>query len=106
MLKKVVLPAPLGPMIETIDRRGIENDTSLTATRPPKIFETPGGLEEVAPRAGGAGGRPLLHRAAHTPCVPSCASSTPMPSVSSSLRRRSGISPSGRRIIISTSRKP
>src|SRR4051794_11368831 len=40
MLKNVVLPAPLGPMIETIDLRGIANETSLTATRPPKIFDT------------------------------------------------------------------
>ena len=40
MLKKVVLPAPLGPMIETIDLGLIANDTSSTATRPPKIFET------------------------------------------------------------------
>ena len=40
MLKNVVLPAPLGPMIETIERSGIANETSLTATRPPKIFDT------------------------------------------------------------------
>src|SRR2546428_13449708 len=40
MLKNVVLPAPLGPMIETIDRRGIAKSTSDTATRPPKTFET------------------------------------------------------------------
>src|SRR3954453_17912298 len=40
MLKNVVLPAPLGPMIETIPRRGTAKETSSTATRPPKIFET------------------------------------------------------------------
>ena len=40
MLKKVVLPAPLGPMIDTIDRGLIEKDTSSTATSPPKILET------------------------------------------------------------------
>src|SRR5213593_2063418 len=40
MLKNVVLPAPLGPMIETIARRGMAKETSLTATRPPKIFDT------------------------------------------------------------------
>ena len=39
-MKNVVLPAPLGPMIETIERSGISNETSLTATSPPKIFET------------------------------------------------------------------
>ena len=41
MLKNVVLPAPLGPMIETIRPRGIRNDTSSTATRPPKTFVIP-----------------------------------------------------------------
>ena len=40
MLKKVVLPAPLGPMIETIERGGMEKSTSLTATRPPKALTT------------------------------------------------------------------
>jgi hypothetical protein len=40
MLKKVVFPAPLGPMIETIARRGIENSTSLTAIRPPNALVT------------------------------------------------------------------
>jgi hypothetical protein len=38
-LKNVVLPAPLGPMSETIPRSGTEKLTSLTATRPPKTFE-------------------------------------------------------------------
>src|SRR5215213_1956928 len=40
MLKNVVLPAPLGPMIETIDRSGTLNVTSLTAVRPPNCFVT------------------------------------------------------------------
>src|SRR5919112_6285045 len=40
MLKNVVLPAPLGPMIETIECSGIENETSLTATSPPNVLET------------------------------------------------------------------
>jgi hypothetical protein len=40
MLKKVVLPAPLGPMIETIERLGIAKSTSSTATRPPKTLVT------------------------------------------------------------------
>ena len=49
MLKNVVLPAPLGPMIETIDAlRGTANVTSLTATRPPKIFVSALGLEQRA----------------------------------------------------------
>ena len=38
-LKNVVLPAPLGPMSETMARWGTVNEMSLTATRPPKIFE-------------------------------------------------------------------
>src|SRR5215212_5138126 len=40
MLKNVVFPAPLGPMIDTIERSGITNETSLTATRPPNVLET------------------------------------------------------------------
>src|SRR5262245_59459479 len=35
-LKSVDLPAPLGPMIETISPSATSKDTSLTATRPPK----------------------------------------------------------------------
>src|SRR3954453_21816071 len=38
MLKYVVLPAPLGPMIETIERSGSVNVTSLTAVRPPNCL--------------------------------------------------------------------
>src|SRR3954464_5007710 len=39
-LKKVVLPAPLGPISETMPFSGTLKLTSLTATRPPKTFET------------------------------------------------------------------
>src|SRR5262245_50206516 len=35
-LKSVDLPAPLGPMIETISPSDTSKETSLTATRPPK----------------------------------------------------------------------
>ncbi len=35
-LKKVVFPAPLGPMRETIPPSGIVKSTSRTAIRPPK----------------------------------------------------------------------
>ena len=38
MLKNVVLPAPFGPMIDTIDLAGTRNETPSTAVRPPKIF--------------------------------------------------------------------
>src|SRR5215207_10362999 len=39
-LKKVVLPAPLGPIILTMDLSGISKLTALTATRPPKRLVT------------------------------------------------------------------
>src|SRR5437763_10034041 len=48
MLKKVVLPAPFGPMIDTIDLRGMSKLTSSTATSPPKILLTPE-AERIAP---------------------------------------------------------
>src|SRR3954452_16732051 len=38
MLKNVVLPAPFGPMSETIALAGTLNSTSSTATRPPNSF--------------------------------------------------------------------
>ncbi len=40
MLKNVVLPAPLGPISETIERSGIVIDTPPTATRPPNSLTT------------------------------------------------------------------
>ena len=106
MLKKVVLPAPLGPMIETIDRGLIEKSTSSTATRPPKILETSLALESASPSADGlrrcvAGFGCSLMRAPRR-----CDSSPPTPSVSSILRLRSGSRPSGLSTIISTRMKP
>src|SRR3954469_23788741 len=41
MLKKVVLPAPFGPIRLTIVPRGIVKSTLLTAIRPPKPFRNP-----------------------------------------------------------------
>src|SRR3954471_10667861 len=55
MLKNVVLPAPLGPMIETIDFSGTSKETSLLATSPPNTFDT-----LVAARMAGPVGRPPL----------------------------------------------
>src|SRR3954451_20214062 len=52
MLKNVVLPAPLGPMIETIDFSGTSKETSLLATSPPNTFDT-----FVAARRAGPVGR-------------------------------------------------
>src|SRR5918994_4450104 len=40
MLKKVVLPAPFGPISETIEFCGIIKSTSFVATRPPNSFRT------------------------------------------------------------------
>ena len=51
MLKNVVLPAPLGPIRETMPPLGTAKETSSTATRPPKIF--------VSPLVSRTAGRPL-----------------------------------------------
>src|SRR5688572_4924971 len=40
MLKNVVLPAPLGPISETIDPDGIVKSTSFVAMRPPNSLRT------------------------------------------------------------------
>ena len=109
MLKKVVLPAPLGPMIETIERSGIEKSTSLTATRPPNSLETPLASSRTSPsRVGPARAPAPVVRVPRTRlAAPRTRSSpVPTPSVSSSLRLRSGSRPSGRSTIMSTSRKP
>ena len=65
-LKKVVLPAPLGPMRLTIEPSGMSKSIVRTATRPPKRFEIPrassrrprlaGSDEVVAGPAGAAAG--------------------------------------------------
>src|SRR6185437_16857728 len=41
MLTSDVLPAPFGPMIETIAPCGTATDTSRTAVTPPNFLETP-----------------------------------------------------------------
>src|SRR5215210_677822 len=51
MLKNVVLPAPFGPIRETIERSSIVKSTSLTATRPPNRL-----LTLVARRMGSGAG--------------------------------------------------
>src|SRR6187402_1449095 len=40
MLKNVVLPAPFGPMSDTMDFSGMRKSTSLTAMRPPNSLRT------------------------------------------------------------------
>jgi hypothetical protein len=57
MLKNVVFPAPLGPMIDTIDRGGIAKLTSLTAVRPPNCFVTPT-VSRIGPPSPWRGRRP------------------------------------------------
>ena len=42
MLKNVVLPAPFGPMSDTIEPRGMSKSTLLTASRPPNRLVTRG----------------------------------------------------------------
>ena len=46
MLKNVVLPAPLGPISETIEPRGMSKSTLLTASRPPNRLVTAAGPDE------------------------------------------------------------
>ena len=69
-LKNVVLPAPLGPMSETIARWGTVKEMSLTATRPPKIFEmlvaSSSGPPPLAGAGAGALGGLLGHRSSRT----------------------------------------
>ena len=55
MLKNVVLPAPLGPMSDTIEPRGMSKSTLLTASSPPNRLVTPRALTSnvgVVHRAG------------------------------------------------------
>src|SRR3954465_12727198 len=76
MLKNVVLPAPLGPMIETIALSGTANVTSLQATRPPKTFDTfmaariEGPAGPPPPSAGAVAGSVLLRAPHRAPCPP------------------------------------
>ena len=51
MLKKVVLPAPLGPIRLTMLPRGTVKSTSLQATRPPNSLRTWLRLEQVGARS-------------------------------------------------------
>src|SRR5689334_10654965 len=63
-LNRVVLPAPLGPMIALIDPRGTVNETPPTAMKPPKFLESPrtsstrGPPEETTPEPEYRAGQP------------------------------------------------
>src|SRR3972149_3213833 len=48
-LKKVLLPAPFGPMIEVSRPRGNATDTSQRARKAPKVLPTPSALRMVSP---------------------------------------------------------
>ena len=109
-MKNVVLPAPLGPISETIAFSGTVKLTSLTATRPPKILEIPLGLSSGAP-FGGAGASwlraslitsaPLVVRVSYMLASSNdLVGSMSWSPWSSSLRLVDGIRPSGRRTII------
>src|SRR5215203_2033620 len=58
MLKKVVLPAPLGPIRLTMERSGISKSTASTATSPPKILVIPRASSMLAPFSSGTGPAP------------------------------------------------
>src|SRR3972149_4194247 len=48
-LKKVLLPAPFGPMIEVSRPRGNATDTSRRARKAPKVLPTPSALRMASP---------------------------------------------------------
>src|SRR3954468_10167321 len=61
-LKKVVLPAPLGPITLTIDFGSMVKSRLLTATRPPNFLVTP-----FASSRAMASGPPAVHLAGGQP---------------------------------------
>ena len=112
MLKNVVLPAPLGPMIETIDFSGMAKSTSSTRRQAAERLRDRQRLEDGAVCCASSSGlrlrASLMPAPRRTPRARSptpAVSPAPMPS-SSSLRLRSGSRPSGRSTIMITSRKP
>ena len=67
-LNSVDLPAPFGPITERISRSRTENDTSLTATSPPKRFVRPAtcrrSVHRFSPSPAPVGGDSGAHSAA------------------------------------------
>src|SRR6185436_1216735 len=51
MFSSEVLPAPLGPMIDTMLPRGTSSDTPCDATTPPNFFDTPSTTSWLSPSA-------------------------------------------------------
>src|SRR5258708_5235500 len=51
MLSSDVLPAPLGPMIDTIRPRGTSSEMSWPAVTPPNFFDTPSTTSWLSPSA-------------------------------------------------------
>ena len=111
MLKSVVLPAPFGPMTETIERSGTSSDTSATAVSPPNTLTTFSDPHDRPALLLRQAFRRLGDRAHTDPMPPddgslSSVCSAATAPASSSLRRFSGHRPCGRRTITTTSRKP
>ena len=94
MLKKVVLPAPFGPMRLTIDPRGIGEVDVVHRDQAAELLPDLDRLENVA-----VADRAHARSRRRGTAVPS-------PSSNSALRRALGIRPSGRNSIISTSGDP
>ena len=59
MLNSVVLPAPLGPITDTIERSGMSSETPPTAVRPPNSLTT-SSARMIAVRRRRARGRALI----------------------------------------------
>ena len=99
-LKNVVLPAPFGPISETMPPRGIVKSMSFGGDEPAELLADPRRDEEVS------GGRHQSSLESRSVSVPSWVTSyrgvSCTPSAISILCRRSGISPVGRKSIIST----
>src|SRR3954466_13015444 len=54
MLSSEVLPAPFGPMIETMRPRGTSSEMSWPAVTPPNFFDTPSTTSWLSPSSAGA----------------------------------------------------
>src|SRR5215212_2043667 len=54
MLSSDVLPAPLGPMMETMPPRGTSRETSCTAVTPPNFLDTPSTTSWLSPSGAAA----------------------------------------------------
>ena len=104
MLKKVVLPAPFGPIRLTIERSSIAKSTSLTATRPPKRLVDLASLEHQS--ASRLVATPPIGRSISAPRARRTGCLGYRRCCSSALRWALGKMPSGASSISSTSAMP